>query len=117
MKARLVSFGHLEVDGRSFHHDVVIEHGRVRKRKKAPSKAHRDLYGHTPLSVDELIPWSTGQLIVGTGATGALPIMPDVLDEAERRRVTILARPTGEACELLSDLPDDRVAAILHVTC
>ena len=38
MDARLVSFGKLEIDGRRFDHDVVVEGGRVRRRKKGPSK-------------------------------------------------------------------------------
>jgi len=31
--------------------------GTVRKRKKKASKKFRDAFGHTPLSVEEKIPW------------------------------------------------------------
>jgi hypothetical protein len=117
MNATLVSFGRLEIDGRTFDHDVVIEHGRVRKRKKGPSKEYRNRFGHTPLSVDEAIPWSGRRLIVGTGASGALPIMPEVIEEADRRGIDVVARPTADACQLVSGTPDDEVVAILHVTC
>ena len=58
MDAKLVSFGEIEIDGRRFKHDVVVEGGQVRKRHKGPSKVHRARYGHTPLSVEEAIPWS-----------------------------------------------------------
>ena len=34
-------------------YDVVIDRGDVRKRIKKPSKPHRAIYGHTPLSADE----------------------------------------------------------------
>jgi len=117
MDARLLAFGRIEIDGRQFDHDVVIDHGRVRRRRKGPSKAFRERYGHTPLSLDEAIPWSGNRLVIGTGASGQLPVMPEVLDEARRRGVAIVAKPTAEACELLADTDADAVTAILHVTC
>jgi hypothetical protein len=117
MGCKLVSFGQIEIDGRLFDHDVVIEEGRIRRRKKGPSKRHRDEYGHTPLSLDEAIPWSAPLLIVGTGASGQLPITNDLYLEAARRRVEVVARSTAEACELLAAADHRSVAAILHVTC
>ena len=57
MKARLVRFGEIEVEGERYTHDVVIDGGKVRKRKKGPSKQFREKFGHTPLSAEEEIPW------------------------------------------------------------
>ena len=95
MHARLVQFGELDVDGQHFAKDVVIEAGRIGKRKKKPSRLYRERYGHTPLSVDEAIPWHGQHLIVGTGAYGRLPIMPEVAEEAEREESSwSLFRPT-----------------------
>jgi hypothetical protein len=34
MKARLINFGELEVEGKRYTHDVVIDGGKVRKRKR-----------------------------------------------------------------------------------
>jgi hypothetical protein len=115
--ARLISFGLIEIDGLRFEHDVVLEHGRVSKRRKGASKPLRGRYGHTPLSLLEPIPWNCRRLIVGTGADGELPIAPDVRDEARRRGVELVVLPTGEACELLADADPGSVNAILHVTC
>jgi hypothetical protein len=117
MKCRLVSFGQVEIDGERFDHDVVIEKGRVRRRKKGPSKHRRTEYGHTPLTSDEAIPWSAPLLIVGTGANGQLPITKDFYREASDRGVEVVARPTTEACDLLAAADPKSVAAILHVTC
>ena len=39
MNAKLVSFGAVEIDGKHFNHDVVIENGTVRERLKKPSKS------------------------------------------------------------------------------
>jgi hypothetical protein len=117
MNCRLVSFGEIEIDGQRFDHDVVIEKGRIRRRKKKPSKRYRADYGHTPLTTEEAIPWSAPLLIVGTGANGQLPITDELYREAAERGVQVLARPTAEACDLLADIDPKSVAAILHVTC
>ena len=117
MKARLVAFGEIEVQRERYDYDVVIEGGKVRKRRKGPSKQFRAEGGHTPLSLGEDIPWGGSQLIVGTGAYGRLPIMSEVREEAERRGVELVALPTEEACELLGDLKAKEACAILHTTC
>ena len=117
MNARLVHFGELDVDGQRFAKDVVIEAGQIRKRNKKPSKVYRNRYGHTPLSVEEAIPWHGRRLIVGTGTYGRLPIMPEVANEAERRGIELVAVPTEQACRLIDDCPDAEVNAILHITC
>ena len=117
MKAEWIAFGEVEIEGRRYTSDVVIEAGRVEKRHKKPSKRYRDEYGHTPLSAEERIPWGGGRLIVGTGASGSLPIMPAVRVEADRRGIEIVAAPTKEALRLLRDVDAEDVYAIVHVTC
>src|SRR5881227_2281144 len=93
------SFGALRIDGNTYEQDVVIDCGEIRKRKKAPSKRFRDEFGHTPLSIEEKIPWKCRQLVIGTGAHGNLPIMPEVQREAERHKVKLLILPTIKAIE------------------
>ena len=110
------AFGSIQIDGSTYEHDVVIDRGEIRKRKKKPSKKFRDEFGHTPLSVEEKIPWKCQRLVVGTGAHGNLPVMPEVQHEAERRKIKLLALPTIEALEVLEQDPKD-TNAILHVTC
>lgn len=117
MKARLVAFGILQLEGERYERDVVIEAGRVRRRHKGPSKARRGEFGHTPLTSAEEIPWGGSRLIVGTGADGALPVASDIYDEAKRRGVRIEAVPTRDACRLLAELDPHDVYAIIHVTC
>jgi hypothetical protein len=117
MKAELVAFGELELEGRSYHKDVVIDAGRISKRDKGPSKALMTRGRHTPLTVAEEIPWGGKRLIIGTGAKGQLPIAPELRDEAARRGIVIEALPTREACRLLADMDAADVYAILHVTC
>jgi hypothetical protein len=110
------TFGSIRIDGVTYEHDVVIAGGKIRKRKKKPSKPFRGEFGHTPLSVEEDIPWDCRRLVVGTGASGALPVMDEVKREATRRQVALVTAPTREAIEALQAEPED-TNAILHVTC
>jgi hypothetical protein len=116
MRIEGFTFGSIRIDGVDYEHDVVIARERVRKRKKKASKPFRDAFGHTPLSVEEDIPWDCRRLVVGTGATGALPVMDEVTAEAARREVTLVTVPTREAIRVLEADPED-TNAILHVTC
>jgi len=109
------SFGSIRIDGVTYTHDVVIDRGQVRKRQKKLSKQFRDAFGHTPLSIEEDIPWKCRRLVIGTG-TGRLPVMDEVKQKAKRRHIKLLILPTVEAITELRER-HDKVNAILHVTC
>jgi hypothetical protein len=115
MKFQNLTFGQIRIDDTEYGCDIVIDRGKIRKRKKKPSKKFRDSFGHTPLSVEEEIPWKCRRLVVGTG-TGALPVMDEVRREARRRKVELIILPTKEAMELLNQRVKN-TNAILHVTC
>jgi hypothetical protein len=110
------SFGSVRVDGVTYDHDLIIDRGKVRKRKKAAPRKFRGAYGHTPLSIAENIPWRCRRLVVGTGADGALPVMQQVRDEARRRKIDLVVLPTAEAISALTQATAD-TNAILHLTC
>jgi hypothetical protein len=110
------SFGSIQVDGVTYDHDLILDRGKIRKRRKAASRKFRGVSGHTPLSVAEDIPWRCRRLVVGTGADGALPVMQQVRDEARRRKVDLVVLPTAEAIGVLTKAPAD-TNAILHLTC
>jgi hypothetical protein len=65
MRFKDFSFGSIRIDGATYDYDVVIDRGKVRKRKKRPSKKFRDEFGHTPLSIEEAIPWKCRRLVIG----------------------------------------------------
>ena len=115
MEFQKFSFGQIRIDGTEYGYDVVIDRGKVGKRKKKASKKFREAFGHTPLSLEEEIPWKCSRLVVGTGE-GALPVMDEVKREARRRKVELLILPTEEAIELLNQRAEN-TNAILHVTC
>jgi hypothetical protein len=116
MRFEEFSFGAIRIDGATYKHDVVIDRGKVSKRRKKDSKKFRDEFGHTPLSIEEKIPWKCRRLVVGTGAYGRLPVMDEVEREAEARGIELLVLPTVEAINALQENSED-TNAILHVTC
>jgi hypothetical protein len=111
-----LSFGSIRIDGVAYEQDVIVDRGHIRKRKKKPSRKFRAQFGHTPLSVEEKIPWKCRRLVIGTGNHGALPVMEQVTREAARRGVKLMVLPTADAIEILSGRTRD-TNAILHVTC
>jgi len=113
------SFGSVRVDGVTYDHDLIIDRGQIRKRRKAASKKFRGGYGHTPLSVAEDIPWRCRRLVIGTGAAGALPVMKQVREEARRRGVDLVVLPTAQAIGLLGETTKQATKhtnAVLHLT-
>jgi hypothetical protein len=110
------TFGAVKIDGVTYEHDVVIDCGEIHKRKKKASKKFRDTFGHTPLSVEENIPWKCTRLVIGTGAYGRLPVMDDVKREAKDSRVELVVLPTTEAIRVLQKYPK-KTNALLHITC
>ena len=48
MRIDAYEFGRITIDGVVYDHDVVIEAGRIRKRKKGPSKKRREGSGRPP---------------------------------------------------------------------
>src|SRR5215472_391961 len=115
MRFEAFSFGSIRINGVTYEHDVLIDRGEVHKRKKKPSKKFRADFGHTPVSVEEQIPWRCRRLVIGTGG-GGLPVMDEVKQEARRRKVELSVLPTAQAIELLKTAGHG-TNAILHVTC
>jgi hypothetical protein len=110
-------FGRITIDGVVYEHDVVIEKGEIRKRKKGPSKPRREEFGHTPLTLEEKIPWKGERLWIGTGASGSLPVTDELRREARRRGVELLVATTPVLVRRINDGLPARTNLILHVTC
>ena len=107
MKFERLHFGSIVIDSVTYSHDVLIDRGKVLKRKKQPSKKFRAQFGHTPVSVEEKLPWKCKRLIIDTGKYGSLPVMDEVKREARRRRIDLLIAPTDDAIETLARNPKE----------
>ena len=116
MRFEKFSFGSIQIDGKTYEYDLIIDRGGIRKRHKKPSKKFRERFGHTPLSLEEKIPWRCHRLVIGTGTYGRLPVVEELKQEAQRRKIELLILPTQEAIqELRHDLKGAN--AVLHLTC
>ena len=116
MRFERFSFGSIRINGVTYEHDLVIDGGVIRKRKKKASQKFREEFGHTPLSLEEKIPWKCRRLVIGTGSYGSLPVMKEVETEARHRKVRLLILPTADAIKALGQ-DAEKTNAILHVTC
>ena len=85
-------------------------------RQEGVPTAPLRVWSHAPLSLSEKIPWDCRRLVVGTGAQGALPHVPELRREAERRGVELVSLPTADAIALL-EKDSESTNAVLHVTC
>lgn len=114
MKVNDLSFGSITIDGKTYGKDIIIVNGSIKKRKKRVSKKYGEMFGHTPLSPEENIPWKCKRLIVGTGHSSGLPVMDDVNRIAKRKGVQLLIMSTHEAVRHIND---PHTNFILHLTC
>jgi hypothetical protein len=111
-------FGWIEIGDHVYEHDIIIHaDGSITKRKKKLSKALKDQYEHTPLSAEELAfltDEQPGQVLIGTGQYGSLPITPEAKILLSRYQLVVL--PTPEILKEMKQSTSSYVA-ILHVTC
>ena len=110
------SFDSIRIDDTTYDRDVVVDRGEIRKRKKGRSKELRTGYGHTPLSTAEDIPWRCHRLVIGTGHSGSLPVMPGIEEEARRRGIDLVTAPDRRGDRALNESMKD-TNAVLHLTC
>ena len=116
MDVRLCGFGSIEVEGRAYEHDIVIDRGVVRKRAEALEGLPRQVRTHSAFGRRGA---AVGRTPVDHRHRGPrrVPIMPEVVAEAARRNIDLVAVPTDQACRLIAGLKPREVRAVLHVTC
>ena len=114
MKVKELSFGSINIDGKDYFKDIVVNNGKIAKRKKKESKNFRGQFGHTPLSTKENIPWDCKKLIIGTGHNSALPVMKEVKKKAKKKGVELTLMSTPDAILKINDKDTN---LILHLTC
>ena len=111
-------FGRIVIDGKSYSKDIVIDNGKVEKRKKKASKEFKKKYNHTPLTDKENIPWKCKTLLIGTGFDGALPIDDEVYSKANKKGVELKTMKTGDLIGYINTLEDMKdINAVIHITC
>ena len=106
-------FGQIAIDGKKYSSDVILFPDRVQdiwRRNKSHELTLED--------ISEAINENPEVLIVGTGASGLMRVLPDVQKELEARDIKLIMEPTNEACDIYNQLShSQKVVAALHLTC
>ena len=106
-------FGEIVIGGQKYSSDVIIFPDRVRDDWRR--KIGHELYLE---DIAEVITENPEVLVVGTGASGMMNVLPEVEQTAQARGTKLIAEPTKEACHIYNQLSrSQKVIAVLHLTC
>ena len=106
-------FGQIVVSGKKYTSDVIIFPDRVRDnwyRKTGHQLCLED--------VAEVMTESPEVLVVGTGASGLVEVLPEVERGVEAQGIKLIMEATDKACHTYNHIcHSQRVIAALHITC
>ncbi len=107
------NFGRIAINGKNHTSDVIIFPDRVQDdwwRDESHELTLKDITG--------IIEENPEILLVGTGASGMMRVLPEVKRAAEARHIQLITQPTREACATYNQLSRARkTVAALHLTC
>lgn len=112
MKIDSYRFGEIVINGKRYSHDVMVFPACVTRwwRKTGHEVAVADL--------NEIIAAGPEILIIGTGAYGAVRILPETESFVASKGIKLIAVPSQQACERYNELRSKhQVAAAFHLTC
>ncbi|MEM2250375.1 MAG: Mth938-like domain-containing protein [Candidatus Bathyarchaeia archaeon] len=109
-------FGVMVIDGKRYTGDVIVFPDKVMSgwwRKEGHRIYIEDLkevFSYKPLPE---------VLVVGTGYSGLVKVMPEVNEALKERGIKLIAQPTGEAYKTFNELlkTGKLVAGAFHLTC
>jgi len=106
-------FGLIVVNGKKYTSDVIIFPDSV-KDNWWRKTGHRLCLDDTA----EVITGNPEVLVVGTGASGLMEVLPEAKQGIEAQGIKLIAEPTDKACNTYNQLcRSQRVVAALHLTC
>jgi len=106
-------FGRIVIDGKEYTNDLIIlpDHIETNWRRK---KGHE-------LSVEDIrtvLEAKLEILIVGTGFSGLMKVLPDTRSLLESRQIKLIAEDSEKACQTYNQLhQSSKVIAAFHLTC
>jgi hypothetical protein len=111
-------FGSITVDGTRYEHDIIIRlSGKVRKRRKALSKA---IYGTSHViglaEVQELYRPLAERLIIGTGQEDQVRLSEEAAQFLTEHKCQVDLWPTAKAVKKWNEA-EGHVLALFHITC
>ncbi len=106
-------FGLVVIDGKQYTSDVIIFPDRVRSewwRQRGHELCLED--------ITEVLTENLEVLIVGTGESGLMMVLPEMKQSAEVQGIRLIVETTDKACRTYNQLcHSQRVVAALHLTC
>ncbi len=117
-------FGFIVIDGKKYDEDIVICSNNVEPRPKELSRKYRGMFGHTPLSREEIeyLVDKCGKpevIIIGTGQYGALPIMNDAMEYISSLNIKLYVDKTPKILNIVNGMLNEnkKIIAVIHLTC
>jgi len=106
-------FGLIVINGKKYTSDVIIFPDRVRDnwwRRTGHQLCLED--------IAEVMAENPEVLVVGTGASGLVRVLPEVRKSVDARNIKLIVQATDEACHTYNQLcHSQKVMAVLHLTC
>ena len=106
-------FGLIVVNGKRYTSDVIIFPDRVRDNwwRKSSHQLHLE-------NIAEVMTENPEVLVVGTGASGLMKVLPEVEQSLGAKGIKLIAETTDKACNTYNQLcHSQRVVAAFHLTC
>jgi hypothetical protein len=107
-------FGRIAIDGRAYTSDVIIRPDRV-----FSSWWRQEGHQLAPTDLDEVIAARPEVLVVGTGYSGLMRVLPETETYLAEQRIQLVVERTADACQTYNRFlrAGRNVVAALHLTC
>ncbi len=107
-------FGHVVINGQTYTSDVIILPDRV-----FSSWWRQEGHQLAPADLDEVIAAQADVLVVGTGYSGLMRVLPETEAYLAEQNIQLVAEHTTDACQTYNRLlrAGRNVVAALHLTC
>ena len=114
MQVTNYSFGHIEIDGKAFEHDVVV----------TPREVHSNWWrkeGHrlSPEDLGWVVEGRGEVVVIGKGFNSCMDVPSETIEFLEKHKMKVLATDTKRATEEFNRLEKEgkRVVGAFHLTC
>jgi hypothetical protein len=106
-------FGKVVINGKKYSSDVIIFPDKV-----IDNWWRNAVHELCLEDIAEVLKEKPEVLVVGTGASGLMKVLPKVEDTAQDQGIKLIAEPTDRACDTYNQMcHSQRLVAALHITC
>lgn len=105
------SFGEITIDGKAYHHDVIIYKDKILDwwRDESHNVSIND--------ADKIAQLKPKTIIFGTGEAGVMRIPDETIDYLKKLGIDVKVYRTGEAYQKYNEVSEKDAAAAMHLTC